>query len=70
MDTADSSTAGRKAFSIAEFCRDHSICKATFYNWLNDGKAPRVMRVGGRVLISVEAAAAWRAEREAATQAV
>jgi hypothetical protein len=35
-----------------------------FYKLLAEGKAPRVMVVGTRRLISIEAAAAWRASME------
>ena len=33
-----------------------------------EGTGPKVMKVRGRTLISIEAAAAWRREREAASQ--
>jgi hypothetical protein len=55
---------GRKAFTVPEFCRDHRICVATFYNLKKVGKAPRTMRVLNRTLISVEAAAEWRRQME------
>jgi predicted DNA-binding transcriptional regulator AlpA len=58
-------TPGPDAYSIAGFCAAHSISRASFYNLLRAGAAPRIMRVGARVLISREAAAAWRAQREA-----
>ncbi|MBZ9748310.1 helix-turn-helix domain-containing protein [Mesorhizobium sp. CO1-1-7] len=49
-----------EAYSIPEFCAAHRISRATFYNLVNDGHAPRTMKVGARVLISREAAADWR----------
>ncbi|AZO12525.1 MULTISPECIES: helix-turn-helix domain-containing protein [unclassified Mesorhizobium] len=49
-----------EAYSIPEFCAAHRISRATFYNLINAGTAPRTMKVGGRVLISKEAAADWR----------
>ena len=52
------------AMSVDEFCRAHAICRASFYNLLKRGAAPRVMRVGGRVLVSTEAAAEWRRRME------
>jgi hypothetical protein len=52
------------AFSVDQFCLLHSISRPYFYKLLKVGLGPRVMQVGGRKLISVEAAAAWRAERE------
>lgn len=61
----DTTAAGHKAFSIPEFCKLHGISVATFYNLTKDGKAPRVMCVGARRLISEEAAADWRRTMEA-----
>jgi len=52
------------ASSVSAFCKDHNISKATFYNLVKDGKAPRRMKVRGRTLISREAAADWRRQME------
>ena len=52
--------------SIAEFCRRHNISPAFYFKLQQLGIGPRVMRIGRRILISNEAAAAWRREREAA----
>jgi predicted DNA-binding transcriptional regulator AlpA len=52
------------ALTVQEFCRTHSISRGTFYNLAAEGLAPKVMRVRGRVLVSVEAAAEWRKEME------
>lgn len=57
----------RHAFSIEEFCKGHGISRATYFTERRRGHGPREMRVGKRVLISREAAAAWRRERENAT---
>jgi predicted DNA-binding transcriptional regulator AlpA len=57
----------REAWTIKDFCeRNGGICRATWYSMIRAGTAPRFFRVGSRVLISAEAAQAWRAEREAA----
>lgn len=54
------------AFSIPAFCAAHGgLSPAFFYKLMSDGRGPKTMRVGGRTLISIEAAAAWRAQREA-----
>jgi excisionase family DNA binding protein len=53
------------AFSFEEFCNRHRICRATLYNLIKRGEGPAVMRVGGRVLISREAAEQWRRRMEA-----
>ena len=53
------------AYSVAEFCESHGgITRQFFYKLQTQGKAPRIMRVGSRVLISVEAAAEWRRQME------
>ncbi len=48
------------AYSITEFCAAHRISKSTFYRLLKEGDAPALTHVRSRVLISAEAAAAWR----------
>ena len=52
------------AFSIRQFCRRHSISVGFYFKLKKAGLAPREMAVGARVLISKEAAAAWRRARE------
>ncbi|MGY8682658.1 hypothetical protein Q2941_33495 [Bradyrhizobium sp. UFLA05-153] len=54
------------AYSIAEFCRRHSISIPLFYKLKQQGKGPATFYAGVRQLISRESAAAWRREREAA----
>lgn len=63
------SQAVRAAYSVQEFCRAHRISRAMFYKMQYDGIGPRTMKVGTRTLISDEAAADWRREREAETAA-
>jgi len=53
------------AFSIGEFCRRHRISVQAFYKFRDE--MPATFRVGTRVLISREAATAWRRQREAVT---
>jgi hypothetical protein len=55
------------AFSIASFCQRHGISESFFHKLKAKGLGPVTMRVGARTLISAEAAARWRREREAAT---
>jgi predicted DNA-binding transcriptional regulator AlpA len=59
----------RLALSIPEFCKAHGISEGMFYKMKkqNRGLTPREMKIGTRTLITFEAAAKWRAEREAAT---
>jgi hypothetical protein len=63
LDVADDAD----AYSIDEFCARHRISVQLFYK--NRKQMPRTFSVGARVLISKEAAAAWRRERETAAQA-
>jgi hypothetical protein len=55
------------AFSIAQFCWRHNISESFYHKLRTQGRAPRLLRLGGRVLITKEAAAEWRAAREAET---
>ena len=63
LDVAD----GADAFTVNEFCARHRISVQLFYK--NRKQMPRSFNIGARVLISKEAAAAWRRERERATHA-
>ena len=56
------------AYSVGEFCARHSISPQLFYKLKPQGLMPATFNVGTRVLISREAAAAWRRERENAPQ--
>jgi hypothetical protein len=58
-----------RAYSIPEFCRVHGgMSQAFFHALVARGKGPKLMKVGARTLISVESAALWRAQQEAATE--
>jgi hypothetical protein len=54
------------AFTVNEFCARHRISVQLFYK--NREQMPRTFNVGARVLISKEAAFAWRREREQAAE--
>ncbi len=56
------------ALSIRQFCISHDLSIDKFYAMNREGSGPETMRHGGRTLISVEAAAAWRREREIASK--
>ena len=56
------------AYSVDEFCARHRISPQLFYKLKPQGLMPVTFNVGTRVLISREAAAAWRRERENATR--
>jgi hypothetical protein len=52
------------ALTVSEFCASHRISRSQLYKLWRQSRGPRCMEVGKRRLISVEAAAAWRRERE------
>jgi hypothetical protein len=52
-------------YSIAQFCARHGISERFYFKLKAAGRGPAEMQLGNRVLISREAAARWRAEREA-----
>lgn len=64
MTAAATTSVARAAYAVDEFCEAHRITKVFFYQQINAGTGPRIMKVGRRTLISVEAAADWRRERE------
>lgn len=60
---------GRNPVStIDEFCKEHKITRPHYYALKKQGKGPREMVVGRRRLITQEAAADWRRDREQAAQ--
>jgi hypothetical protein len=63
----DTPLADRAAYTIDEFCAAHRLSRRKFYDLQEHGIGPRLMRIGSKVLVSVESAAAWRAEREVAS---
>ena len=56
------------AYTVDEFCARHRISPQLFYKLKPQGLMPVTFNVGTRVLISREAAAAWRRERENAAR--
>jgi hypothetical protein len=59
-------------YTIPEFCIAHRISRTALYDLWNAGAGPRRIQIGAgrssKVLISVEAAKAWRKAREKATK--
>ena len=55
----------KDAYSIAEFCKRHSIGRSSFYSQIAAGTGPKFFKVGNHTIISKEAAADWRKAREA-----
>jgi len=56
------------AYSIRQFSEAHNISVDTYFRMRRAGLGPATMKVGSWTLISVEAAAAWRLERERAAR--
>jgi hypothetical protein len=52
------------ALSIREFCRTHRIGVSTYYKLQKLGLGPREKRIDSRVIITMEAAAEWRAGQD------
>jgi predicted DNA-binding transcriptional regulator AlpA len=59
--------APRMALSIIEFCEAFGISEDFFYKLKRQGQTPKLMKVGKRTMISMEAANEWRIERETAS---
>ncbi len=59
----------RAAYTIPEFCAAHRFSRSHYYNLKGRGLGPDEIRLGDRVLITVEAAIRWRKAREKATAA-
>lgn len=54
----------RPCYTVLGFCADHHLSRSFFYLLVKQGKAPRLMRVGKKILISAESAKRWRAKME------
>jgi hypothetical protein len=52
------------ALTIKEFCRTHRLGVSTYYKLKQRGLGPREKHVDTRVIITMEAAAEWRAGRD------
>jgi hypothetical protein len=57
------------AYNIREFCAAHRISESMYYKLRDHGLGPREARALSKVLITAEAAAEWRRQREATTAA-
>lgn len=58
-------TITKQSFSVQEFCNLNSISRAKFYLLIKECKAPKMMKIGRRRLISAESALNWRLRMEA-----
>ena len=53
------------AYTIDTFCERHGLSHSFYYKLKAQGLGPREIKLNSKVLISREAAADWRREREA-----
>lgn len=51
-------------YTIKEFIKAYPMSKVNFYNLIKTNKAPKIMRVGGRVYITKESALEWQRRME------
>jgi hypothetical protein len=56
---------GPVCYTVSEFCQAHRLSRSTIYQMWANGTGPRVIRICTKLLISFEAAAEWRRQREA-----
>jgi predicted DNA-binding transcriptional regulator AlpA len=65
-------TLDRATFTISEFCVAHRLSRTALYKLWSAGRGPRRIQIGdgrsSKILISIEAAADWRRERETLTK--
>jgi predicted DNA-binding transcriptional regulator AlpA len=54
--------------SVPVFLAEHGISRSLFYRLVNEGRGPRLTKIGGRTLITAEAATEWRARMERETE--
>lgn len=56
----------KPVYTVPEFCLEHRISRSLLYKLLQQRNGPRIMKVGKRTLITIEAAEAWRRSLEKA----
>jgi hypothetical protein len=56
------------AFTILQFCKRHSISRATYYVLKKQGLQPEETHILDRIIITKESATAWRRKRTADTR--
>lgn len=57
-------TTANDAHTVSTFCKTFQISRSMFYKLAREGKAPRLMKVGRRTLISAEATEEWQRRME------
>jgi hypothetical protein len=67
MQSVSSEKMWDDCLSIRQFCDMHDISWGHYFNMRKRGEGPDEMRAGRRVIITPEAATAWRRARIVAT---
>ena len=55
---------GQLAYTIPQFCNAHQISVGLYFKLKAQGRAPRLMKLGRRSLITAQEIARWQAERQ------
>lgn len=53
-----------RCYTIDQFCIAHQISRSTWYELVKRGTAPVTYKIFERTYVSIEAANAWRIDRE------
>jgi len=56
------------AYTVAEFCQAYRISRSKLYQLWDADIGPRVLKIGAKILITIDAARDWQREREAASE--
>jgi hypothetical protein len=54
-------------FTVKEWCATNKLCRTTLYKLWDEGKGPRYLKAGAKILITRAADADWKQAREAET---
>ena len=57
-------------YSVQRFCDSHEISRTALYHLWRQGRGPKYFNLGNRIRITAAAAAEWRAQMQAATDAL
>jgi hypothetical protein len=57
------------AYTVNEFCTAYRISRSKLYQLWDEDIGPRFLKVGAKIIITVDAARDWQREREAASEA-
>lgn len=55
-----------KAQDVNTFCETYGISRSMFYKLQRQGKGPRLLKIGKRTLVTIEAAEQWQQDMEQA----